>query len=258
MNDVYSAPRYYEIAFSFRDIPHEVDVLEECMRRFSRADVRRVLELGCGPGVHMEELCRRGYEYVGLDLSQDMLDHARAKAEEKDLRAQFIRADMADFRLSRKVQFAATMIGSLYVPTTEKVLSHCRSVAAALEKGGLYFLDWCVYFSWGSLGDDEDTRWSITRDGVKIHATVHTRVLDRLEQQAEETITLRVRDGEARHVLKTRTVRRIIFPQELLLLVERMKEFEFVEWWNDWDLDDPIRPGMGDGITRPIIVLRRK
>ena len=258
MSDVYSVPRYYEIAFSYRDIPKEVDLLEECMRRFSRVKVERVLELGCGPGIHMEELCGRGYEYVGLDISREMLDYARAKAEAKGLRAEFVLADMADFRLDGKVQFAATMIGSLYVPTTEKVFSHCKSVARALSEGGLYFLDWCVYFSWGRLGDDEDTHWVITKDGVRTEVTLHSSVLDRLEQQLEETITLRVRDGGERHVYETRTLRRVIFPQEFLLLVERLDEFEFIGWWNDWKLDEPIRPGMKEKITRPAIVLRRK
>lgn len=258
MSDVYSVPRYYEIAFSYRDVPKEVDVLEECMRRHSRAEMKRVLDLGCGPGVHMEELCRRGCEYVGLDLSQEMLDYARGKAEEKGLRATFVRADMADFRLDRKVQLAVLMLGSLYLPTTEEVLSHFECVAAALAKGGLYFLDWCVYFSWGRLADDEDTHWSLTKEGVRAEVTVRTKVLDRLEQMVEEKVTLRVRDGGERHAYETRAVRRIIFPQEFLLLVERMKEFEFVGWWNDWDLDQPLRPGMKKKVARPVILLRKK
>ncbi len=258
MKGAYSEPRYYEIAFSYRDIPEEVDVLEECMKRFARVKVSRVLELGSGPGVHMEELCERGYEYVGLDLCREMLDYARARAEEKDLRATFVRADMGGFQLPRKVQFAMTLLGSLYVPTTEGVLSHLRAVASALDAGGLYFLEWCIYLSWGRLAEDEDTHWVITKDGVRVEVTVRSKIVDRLAQQLEETVKLRVRDGEESHVLETRALRRVIFPQEFLLLVERVKELEFVEWWNDWDLDEPLRPGMRARIARPIIVLRKR
>jgi hypothetical protein len=61
--EVYDNPKYYEIAFSFRDIPAEVDVLEECFKWFSKIPVKSVLELGCGNSPHMEELVKRGYQY---------------------------------------------------------------------------------------------------------------------------------------------------------------------------------------------------
>ncbi len=33
-NSLYDYPRYYEIAFSFRDIKQEIDFFEECFRRY--------------------------------------------------------------------------------------------------------------------------------------------------------------------------------------------------------------------------------
>lgn len=38
--NLYDYPEYYEIAFSYRDIKKEVDVFEECFRRFSKIQVR--------------------------------------------------------------------------------------------------------------------------------------------------------------------------------------------------------------------------
>ena len=66
VNEVYHNPRYYELAFSFRDIPAEVDVCEALIKQYSRIPVSQVLELGCGPAPYLEELARRGYTYVGL------------------------------------------------------------------------------------------------------------------------------------------------------------------------------------------------
>ena len=76
---LYDHPKYYEIAFSFRDIPAEVDLFEQCFKRFSHITVRSVLELGCGNTPHLEELLKRGYSYHGLDLSRAMLDYSREK-----------------------------------------------------------------------------------------------------------------------------------------------------------------------------------
>ena len=159
VGELYNYPRYYELAFSYRDLKSEVDVLEECIRRYSRISVRRVLDIGCGPAPHLEELARRGYEYVGLDINDAMLDYARRKAEALGVAATFIKADMRNFSLEKPVDFAFTMLGSLYAKTTDDILSHLNSVARALNPGGLYFLDWCINFQWGEgLGEPQTWR----------------------------------------------------------------------------------------------------
>ena len=139
--NLYDYPRYYEIAFSYRNIEKEVDVMEECIRRFSKIPVYRVLDLACGPAPHLEEFTRRGYEYVGLDINESMLDYAKKKAEALGVKAVFVKADMKNFTLREPVDFAFTMLGSLYVKTTEDILNHSNSVARALKPGGLYLLD---------------------------------------------------------------------------------------------------------------------
>ncbi len=50
MGAIYDAPHYYETAFSYRNIAREVDVLEECIRRFDDAPVRRALVYVAGMG----------------------------------------------------------------------------------------------------------------------------------------------------------------------------------------------------------------
>ena len=50
MSDVYDSPKYYELAFSYRNIAHEVDTFEECIRRHSRVPVDAFLELVSGVG----------------------------------------------------------------------------------------------------------------------------------------------------------------------------------------------------------------
>ena len=87
MKTIYQFPEYYEIAFSFRDIRREVDVLEEAASRFSRIPVRVFLEIGCGNSPHMKELARRGYGFVGIDLSEEMLAFSEEKARRNGVSA---------------------------------------------------------------------------------------------------------------------------------------------------------------------------
>ena len=49
MNEVYNNPKYYEIAFSYRDIAAEVDVFEQVIEAYGFIPVSMVFEIGCGP-----------------------------------------------------------------------------------------------------------------------------------------------------------------------------------------------------------------
>jgi hypothetical protein len=54
MNSVYKNPKYYDIAFSFRDIRAEVDTFERCFKRYAAFPVKSILEIGCGHSPHLE------------------------------------------------------------------------------------------------------------------------------------------------------------------------------------------------------------
>ena len=56
---------------------------------------RRLLDLGCGPGLYCEELVRLGFEVTGLDLSERSIEYARSSAADGALS---IRYEVADYR----------------------------------------------------------------------------------------------------------------------------------------------------------------
>ena len=256
MKAVYDEPRYYEIAFSYRDIGAEVDTFEQCFSRYAGISIKSILEIGSGNSPHLEEILKRGYAYTGLDLSQAMLEYSSQKASVLPGRATFVHADMNDFSLDRTFDFAFIMLGSLSARNTEQVLSHLRSVSTALNKGGLYLLDWCVHFAPYS---ERTESWTMEQDGIKVKTHYSEKLIDAVEQLVEETITLEaVDDGTVSHFSGT-AVNRVIFPQEFLQLVERTGEFEFVGWWNNWDLEIPLSEIKDPkNISRPIALLRRK
>jgi len=244
--------KYYEIAFSFRDIPVEVNVFEVLIKQYSRIPVSRVLELGCGPAPHLEEFARRGYSYVGLDLSRPMLAYAQKKADTVQASASFQVASMIDFRLDDPVDFALNLLGSLYARNTTELLSHFDAVGRALKRGGLYLLDWCVQFAPATKRTES---WEMSRDDITVKTTYQVKPLNSVEQTVEETLTLEVEDAGTPVVLREVLVRRDIYPQEFLLLIASRGDFDFVGWWNNWDLTQPL-----DGtqtINRPIIVVRK-
>ncbi len=252
----YDNPEYYEIAFSFRGIADEVDGFERCMRRFSTAPVKRVLEVACGPSEHMAEFVRRGYNYTGLDINERMLSYSRAKAERLGLQAAFIQADMADFRLHEPLDFAFVTLGSFYLPTTAAVLSHLDTMGRALVPGALYVLVWCINYHWDQ-GVMEKSQWTATRGDIKVEVTSHyEKLLDRTEQIYQFRLHLDVEDRGVRHVLDDVSPMRVVFPQEFRLLLEKQGDFEYLGWWNHSNLDEPS-PAV-DRPDWPMTIIRRK
>lgn len=252
MSNLYENPKYYELAFSFRDIEAEANVLEDVIRRLSAIDVKRILEVACGNCPHMPELVSRGYAFVGIDLNRTMLAFAREKTAGLEGSIDLIEADLVHFDLDAPVDFACVMLGSLYVTNTPDLVSHFDSMGRALRPSGLYLLDWCVDFD---PNMDVSDAWEIDRDGVHLRVTFFTQRVNRVEQTFEETATIEVEDHGRTTELLHRAVRRAIYPQEFLAFIEARPDFEFVGWWNDWNLDTPI-----DGLSatnRPITVVRR-
>jgi len=81
------------------------------------------------------------------------------------------------------------------------------------------------------------------------------KIVNRVLQTLEETAILEV-DDHGQHIEARDTcIRRAIYPREFLLFIAARKDFEFVGWWNNWDLSASL-----DGeekINRPIALLRR-
>lgn len=253
MEILYKNPKYYEMAFSFRDISKEVDLFEEAIERYALIPVKRFLEVGSGTSPHLEELVKRGYEYVGIDKCKEMLDYARSKAKKLNVPVELVCADMIDFRLEKPADFGYVLLGSLYIKDTNEMISHFNAMGKTIEKGGLYLLDWCVQFA--PFRDNSES-WEIEKNEIQIKVTTCSIVLNRIDQTYEETITVQVNDDGHHKELEEKCIKRAIYPQEFLMFISNRGDFEFVGWWNNWDLSKPL-----DGteqINRPIIILRKK
>lgn len=88
----------------------------ECHRRFVECYVRpgatdRVVDLGCGTGVTLDHL-PRGVSYVGVDISQEYIDFARARL---GTRGTFVCSDVVHAELSAFAPFdVAVSFGVLH------------------------------------------------------------------------------------------------------------------------------------------------
>jgi SAM-dependent methyltransferase len=141
---VYRAVEAYELAFSYRDIPREVDTLSTWCLRHAGLPPTRVLELAAGPADHALEFVRRGAQVTALDLEPSMCERARDRADAAGLKLRVECADMTDFDLGERFDLAIMMIDSVaHLLDLDALVSHLRATARHLDPGGVYVLEAC-------------------------------------------------------------------------------------------------------------------
>ena len=73
----------YDKLNSETDYVRWASFIEACFEKWSDIKIESVLDLGCGTGPMTLELCRRGYDMTGLDISCEMLSVAKETADEQ-------------------------------------------------------------------------------------------------------------------------------------------------------------------------------
>ncbi len=144
----------YDRIYHWKDYESESNQLAEILQERGVPDGARVLEAACGTGSFLVPLSRR-YSVAGLDRSPQMVDFARRKLPDADLRV----ADMADFRVDRSFDALLCLFSSIgYLLTEEALRGAAGCFAAALRPGGCLLVEpWIAPEEWRAGSTHVDT-----------------------------------------------------------------------------------------------------
>src|SRR3989344_8956898 len=131
--------RYYDIFNRDKDYYKEIEFLESVFRKYSGINLRKILNLGCGTGLHEFFLSKKGYNLTGLDLSEDMIEIARSR---KIQNTEFLVANMTDFSLNKKFDACISMFASFgYLLENRDIDSSIKCVSKHLNKNGIFLIE---------------------------------------------------------------------------------------------------------------------
>ncbi len=129
---------YYDRIYSFKDYARDVDVLLPHIRRYGPAGARRLLDVGCGTGRHLEAF-RRYFEVSGVDASAAMLRVARRRLGP---RVPLWRADMRSLDLGERFDVIVCLFSAIgYLLTRRDRDRALRRFYDHLVPGGLLLVE---------------------------------------------------------------------------------------------------------------------
>ena len=131
------------------------DVIKEQEKQNLRQERNTILDLGCGTGTLTELLARKGYDMIGVDNAQEMLQIAMDKRERSGLDILYLLQDMREFELYGAVGAVISVCDSInYLLEEEEILQTFRLVHNYLYPGGVFIFDFNTVYKYASVIGD--------------------------------------------------------------------------------------------------------
>jgi hypothetical protein len=246
VDTVYDAAHAYALAFSYRDIPAEVDALLGWATAVAGRPPGSVLELAAGPAEHARECAARGLRAAALDIAPAMTEYAERQAERAGIRLHVVTADMCDFAIGERFDLAITMIDSIsHILDETRLDAHFRCVAAHLHESGCYVIE--ASHPDDSLGDQTLTQTSWTQEGpgelVSFRWGEPGDPTDESSRVTSVTVTVDYRrEGHDPLVVRDVVQERSWTREDLLASLERVGGLSAREWFGSFDGLSPDDP----------------
>lgn len=257
--DFYSKAKYYDIAFSFKNVAEENQTILDLYRQQSGHDATSFLDIGAGPASNAIEMAKRGIRTFALDYSTDMVAYGIEKAKDAGVSIAYLQGDMRNFELPEPVDLAAIFMESTaYLITNDDVIDHMKSVARSLKKDGLYILEMSHPRDVFSVGKSSSTEWNVKQNDTEVSVKwgADGDVYDPIKQTTMVTATLKFKNPKEQGEIVDQSVQRCFTFNEFDALVKAAGCFEMI------DVIGSFKPGIpfsnDRNSWRMIPVLKRK
>lgn len=151
-----------------------------------------VLDLGCGTGSMTELLAGLGYDMIGVDNSEEMLEIASEKRAASGHDILYLLQDMREFELYGTVRAVISACDSVnYITEPEELTETFALVNNYLDPGGLFLFDFNTEYKYRKILGD--TTIAENRDECSF---IWENFYDSKERINEYDLTIFVREGE--------------------------------------------------------------
>lgn len=133
---------YYDVLTGNIDYRKRAEYFESIIKKFGGKKGGILLDLACGTGSLSEEFARLGYDVIGVDNSETMLNEALDKKFESGYNIQYLCQDMRKLDMFGTIDITISALDSLnHLGSPEDLKCVFEKVSLFAEPGGLFIFD---------------------------------------------------------------------------------------------------------------------
>lgn len=102
---------------------------------------KRLLDLGCGPGIYAEFFNAKGYQVTGLDISENSIQYAKKIAIEKGLKISYLNSDYIQFPIMGNYDLITMIYCDLGVLAHKERKALLKKIYNVLSPTGCFLFD---------------------------------------------------------------------------------------------------------------------
>ena len=147
---------WYDLLYQDKDYESESSFVEDQLRSHG-AMSGKLLDLGCGTGIHAVEFARRGWTVTGVDLSADMIRRAKTRLSSCGQRVIFRQGNVCEPGPERDFDVAISLFHVVSYQTSHaKLRDMLINAGRALKPGGILLFDY--WYGGAVLAQGVETR----------------------------------------------------------------------------------------------------
>lgn len=148
--------KYYDLLYRDKDYNAEVNYLNTLIDKFGEISNKKLLDLGCGTGIHANIFSKSGYEVDGVDMSRKMIEQAKSRYV-GNLALSFFQSDITEFRIEKQYDVVTSLFHVIsYQNSNIDLLKAFKTAYYHLKKNGLFIFDF--WYGPGVLTDRPEPR----------------------------------------------------------------------------------------------------
>lgn len=152
-----------------------------------------ILDLGCGTGNITQRLSDNGYDMIGVDNSQDMLNIAIEKSNQNKS-ILYLNQDMREFELYGTVAAVVSLCDSMnYITDYEDLVSVLKLVNNYLDPGGVFIFDLKTISNYSKIGE------SVIAEDREECSFIWDNYFDKEDNINEYTLSIFLRDENGKY-----------------------------------------------------------
>lgn len=148
---------YYYNAFymdkNYKDEANKVNIL---IKKYGKS-YHKIIDFGCGTGRHGIELINLGYQYMGIDISDTMIEIAKENLKKVGMQAELIVSDIKSYESNMRQDVVISLFHVMsYQNSNDDIYRAFVSARNCLNIGGIFLFD--VWYGPGVLSDKPTVR----------------------------------------------------------------------------------------------------